>query len=82
MEGNEGGVERRGWGRFNEPCLRVFFKWEGGGFEGIRWGKIPLQPPIFNSPKLGLFGGEWFHLYLKKVNCQLCPCDVNLYLFL
>jgi hypothetical protein len=30
MEGNEGGVEGRGWGRFNEPCLGVFFfKWEG-----------------------------------------------------
>lgn len=38
----------------------MFFRegMEGGGrFEGIWRGKIPSKPLIFNSPKLGEFGG-------------------------
>ena len=40
---NEGEGEKR----FNEHCLRVFFKWEGKRFESIRKGKISLQTPHF-----------------------------------
>jgi hypothetical protein len=55
---SRGGVEGRGGERFNEPCLRVFFLSGRGkdlrGLEGVRY---PSKPLIFNSPKLGSFGG-------------------------
>ena len=59
MEGNEGGVERRGWGRFNEPCLRVFFL-SGRGEDlrvlgGVRY---PSNPPFLIHPNCGYFEGS------------------------
>jgi hypothetical protein len=57
MEGNEGGVEGRGWGRFNEPCLGVFLSGRGKDLRVLGGVRYPSKPPIFNSPKLGSFGG-------------------------
>ena len=69
---------------FKEPYLEVFFKWVGEGFEGIQ-DKIPLQTLIINSPESGEFGGvkgTGSTYIFKKLNCQLCPYDANLYMFL
>lgn len=50
----------------------------------LEWNLTPPIPLIFNSPKLGEFGGTgWSFTYIKKnLNCQICSYDINLYLYL
>jgi len=51
----------------------------------IRFGGIRFlfKPLIFNTPKLGEFGGgEISHILKNIINYLFCPYDVNLSLFL
>lgn len=52
-------VERKGGEKFNEPYLRFFFlSGKGNDLSGLEGVRCPSKPLIFNSPKLGSFGGE------------------------
>jgi hypothetical protein len=83
MEENKGGVEGRGWGgRFNEPCLGFFLSGREKDLRVLGGVNTPPNPLFLIPPNWGHLEGEWLHLYLNNVNCQLCPYYVNLYLFL
>ena len=45
--------------------------------------KYPSKPLIFNSPKLGEFGGggeEICSIFIFFLNCQFCLYDVHIYI--
>jgi hypothetical protein len=59
MKGNEGGVEGRGRGRFNEPCLGVFKSGRGKELRVLGGVRYPSKFPILIPPNWGHLKGEW-----------------------
>ena len=63
--------------------VRIFLEGEGEGFEGIWDNFLTLSNPIFLIPSIwGKLEGEERGGVPLILNCQFCPDDVNLYLFL